>query len=197
MSIENTEEESNLMKIYVNTLIETKELLYAYQMNNDLEYHIKQNLIKNYEKKCYKNYGYISKIYKINEINQKQIISEDIQSSQFFDVVFTCKLYYVIRGKELICKIDKTTEKLSTAVNGPVIVMITMDCIDSSLSKKAVLIKGVYVRALIRGFTFEDKSKTIIAKGYILSIASPEEVKKFYDEETNEIDDDELNSEII
>lgn len=197
MSIENNMEESNLMKIYVNTCIETRELLYAYQMNNDLEYHIKQNLIKNYEGKCYKNYGYIGKIYKINEIKQHQIISEDIQSSQFFGVIFTCKLYYIINSKEIICKMDKVNEKLSTAINGPLKVMITLDCIDSSLSKKAVLEKGVYIRVLIRGHTFEDKSKTIIAKGFVLNIATPEEIKQYFEDDNEEINEDEFNAEII
>jgi DNA-directed RNA polymerase subunit E'/Rpb7 len=197
MSIDNTLDESNLMKTYVNTFIETKELLYAYQMDNDLEYHIKQNLIKNYEGRCYKNYGFISKIYKINEIKQHQIISEDIQSSQFFGVNFTCKLYYVINGKEIICKMDKISEKLSTAINGPLKVIITLDCIDNNLSKKEVLEKGVFVRTLIRGFTFEDKSRTIIAKGYILSIATKEEIKKYYEDDINEINENELNTEII
>ena len=133
------------MKIYVNTVLETVELLFPYQMDNEIDLHIKNNLINNYEGRCFKNYGFINKIYAILEIKQKQINSEDINSSQFFFVKFSCQLYYVIRGKEVICKMDKINEKISVAINGPLNVIITPDLINIKISNKIALVKNMFV----------------------------------------------------
>jgi len=69
---------NRLMKIYTDTILDTKELLNPEQMDNDITNHIKENLKNHYEKKCYKQYGYINKIYKVDKIEETIINSEDI-----------------------------------------------------------------------------------------------------------------------
>ena len=121
---------NRLMKIYTDTILDTKELLNPEQMDNDITNHIKENLKNHYEKKCYKQYGYINKIYKVDKIEETIINSEDILSSQQFKVKFSCQLFFIINEREIICKMDRITPKINTAINGPVKVIIPPDLIN-------------------------------------------------------------------
>ena len=107
---------NRLMKIYTDTILDTKELLNPEQMDNDITNHIKENLKNHYEKKCYKQYGYINKIYKVDKIEETIINSEDILSSQQFKVKFSCQLFFIINEREIICKMDRITPKINTAI---------------------------------------------------------------------------------
>lgn len=193
---------NQLMKIYTDTILNTKELLNPEQMDNDVSNHIKENLKNHYEKKCYKQYGYINKIYKVDEIEETLINPEDILSSQQFKVKFSCQLFFIINEREIICKMDRITPKINTAINGPVKVIIPPDLInqqkfllinDSLRIKETteLLKKDMYVKILIKGNIFSDKSNEITAKGILLDLATPEEIKEYYDVDNN---DDEINN---
>ena len=193
---------NRLMKIYTDTILDTKELLNPEQMDNDITNHIKENLKNHYEKKCYKQYGYINKIYKVDKIEETIINSEDILSSQQFKVKFSCQLFFIINEREIICKMDRITPKINTAINGPVKVIIPPDLInqqkfllinDSLRIKETteLLKKDMYVKILIKGNIFSDKSNEITAKGILLDLATPEEIKEYYDVDNN---DDEINN---
>lgn len=193
---------NRLMKIYTDTILDTKELLNPEQMDNDVSNHIKENLKNHYEKKCYKQYGYINKIYKVDKIEETIINSEDILSSQQFKVKFSCQLFFIINEREIICKMDRITPKINTAINGPVKVIIPPDLInqqkfllinDSLRIKETteLLKKDMYVKILIKGNIFSDKSNEITAKGILLDLATPEEIKEYYDVDNN---DDEINN---
>jgi DNA-directed RNA polymerase subunit E'/Rpb7 len=193
---------NRLMKIYTDTILDTKELLTPEQMDNDIINHIKDNLKKHYEKKCYKQYGYINKIYKVNEIEETLINPEDIQSSQQFKVKFSCQLFFVINEREIICKMDRINPKINTAINGPVKTIISLDLINKQkffvdtynclrIKETTELLKtGMYVKILINGIIFSDKSIEIISKGILLDLATPEEIKQYYDIENK---DEEIN----
>ena len=193
---------NRLMKIYIDTILDAKELLNPEQMDNDITNHIKENLKKHYEKKCYKQYGYINKIYKVNEIEETLINPEDIQSSQQFKVKFSCQLFFVINEREIICKMDRITPKLNTAINGPVKVIIPLDSINQQKfftdtnnclrikETTELLKKDIYVRILIKGNIFSDKSNEIITRGILLDLATTEEIKQYYDIENK---DEEIN----
>lgn len=194
---------NQLMKIYTDTILNTKELLNPDQMDNDITNHIKENLKNHYEKKCYKQYGYINKIYKVNEIEETIINPEDILSSQQFKVKFSCQLFFIINEREIICKMDRITPKINTAINGPVKIIIPPDLINPQQFFKDIndclrikkttelLKKDMYVKILIKGNIFSDKGNEITAKGILLDLATPEEVKEYYDidNKDNEIND--------
>lgn len=195
---------NSLMKIYTDTILNTKELLNPEQMDNDITNHIKENLKNHYEKKCYKQYGYINKIYKIDEIEETIINPEDILSSQQFKVKFSCQLFFIINEKEIICKMDRITPKINTAINGPVKVIIPPDLInldkfllinDCLRIKETteLLKKDMYVKILIKGNIFSDKSNEITAKGILLDLATQKEIKEYYDMDNKDDEDNDYD----
>ena len=185
---------------YINTVLTAPVLLHPIQMDNNIYIHLKNNLKKQNENKCYKTFGYIENIYKIESMVEELIDMENSECSQKYVLTFSCKLYRPIINRELIVKMNKITEKISTATNGPMTVIITQNRINENKfyvgisdmnirikPKSEILTSDHYVKIYIEGMTFADKDKQIIIIGFLIDIATPEEIKNYY--ENNEIEE--------
>ena len=166
---------NNLHTGFVNSVLSTNVLLHPRQMDNKIYIHLKNNLKKQHEGKCYKTYGYIKKIYKIDNIQEELIDMENSECSQKYILTFSCKIYRPIINRELIAKMDKITEKISTAVNGPIKIIITpnrlndkrfytgtSDMIIRIKPNAEILTQNHYVKIYVEGMTFADKDELII-----------------------------------
>ena len=56
---------------------------------------------KKVEKKCNK-YGYITKVYKILDMSEGEIIPENFDASVVFNVKFSCRICLPVISKEII-----------------------------------------------------------------------------------------------
>ena len=179
---------------FIDTVLNTVVLLHPRQMDNKIYIHLKDNLIKQHEKRCYKTYGYIKKIYKIEDMKDELIDMENSECSQKYVITFSCKVYRPIINRELIAKMDKITEKISTAVNGPMKIIITpnrlndkkfytgtSDMVIRIKPNADILTQNHYVKIYVEGMTFADKDDLIIVIGFLIDIANPDEIKNFYD----------------
>ena len=190
---------------FINTVLSTSVLLHPRQMDNKIYINLKNNLKKQHEGKCYKTYGYIKNIYKIDNIQEELIDMENSECSQKYILTFSCKIYRPIINRELIAKMDKITEKISTAINGPIKIIITpnrindkkfytgtSDMIIRIKPNADILTQNHYVKIYVEGMTFADKDELIIIIGFLIDIATPDEIKNYYDDgfiENNIIDD--------
>lgn len=180
-------------------------MLFPNQMDNKLYLHIKDNLSNKLVGRCYKNYGFIEKIYKIDEISDGIIEAEDPTCSSKFIVKFSCKLCIPIKNMEIIFKIDRMNKALIGCVNGPLQAIITPDKINKDKfypdinrniiirNSSAVLLPEMYVRVLVLSSSFSDHEKTILVIGFLQDISTKEEYDSFikHDYETeNEIIDE-------
>jgi len=186
-------EEGGLYKGFKNVNnIECDVLLYAQQMNEDYMEHLKNNIVMELEGKCYRNYGYIKKIYAIVDKKKGIIIPENVQTSQAYKVTFSCLLYVPIVGKTIICRMDMLDDKLRTAINGPLEVVIPKNDINSNVfsitannnvyikTTHAVLKKGTFVKILIIKSMFSDRDTKIIVLGRLVDIPTHEEINDYY-----------------
>jgi DNA-directed RNA polymerase subunit E'/Rpb7 len=193
---------SNLHNPSTNTTLVCPIMLYPNQMDNKMHIHIKSNLTNGLEKKCYKNYGYINKIFSIEETSDGIIEAEDPTCSAKIIVRFTCNLCLPIIEKEIICKIDRMNKVLISAINGPIKAIITADKINKEkffpdvnrnirikLSSQ-VVIPDMYIRVLVLSRSFSDYDKNIIVIGYLQDIATQEEIDKYGSSISNETDVD-------
>ena len=98
---------SNLHNPYINTTLVCPVMLLPSQMDNKFYLHLKSNLKNKLESKCYKNYGFIKKIYSIIDKSDSIVEPEDPTCSAKIIVKFNCCVYLPIIGKEIIFKIDR------------------------------------------------------------------------------------------
>ena len=198
---------SNLHNPSTNTTLVCPIMLYPNQMDNKMHIHIKSNLINKLEKKCYKNYGYINKIFSIEETSDGIIEAEDPTCSAKIIVKFSCNLCLPIVEKEIVCKIDRMNKVLISAINGPIKAIITADKINKDKffpdinrnirikGNSQVIIPDMYIKVLVLSRSFSDYDKNIIVIGFLQDIATQEEINKYSD--SSSVLNDETNDTFI
>ena len=189
---------NNIQSPYINTTLTSPLMLFPNQMDNKMYLHLKTNLNNKLLGKCYKNYGFISQIYKIEEISEGIIEAEDPSCSAKIIVRFSCRLCLPAKNKEIICKIDRMNKVLISGINGPIKVIITTDKINKEKfftdinrnirikGNSNVLIPDIYIKVLILSSSFSDYDMNILAIGYLEDIAIDEEINN-YNKEINEL----------
>lgn len=132
---------------YFNTFLYTRLSLHPSNMNNDIYKHLKKKLTL-LQGKCYKAYGYISKIYKIEEQSSGELIEEDNSASAFYNIKFSCKICIPLKNSFIICEVQSINKSLVHLINGPIHVLI--------FDTKANINQN--------NFKFDDKKNVLMAK---------------------------------
>lgn len=185
---------------YINTILNTTVMLRPYQMDNNIYINLKKNLENNVVGKCFKNYGFISKIIRILDYKDGIIEAENTESSALFDLRFTCKLCAPLKNMQIICEIERVNKLLITAVNGPILVVITHDRINTSVffkdnnnnirykkdDQSLMLQQHDFIKITLQSIKFYDGDETIKAIGILEDIATEKEQKKFYSDQYSE-----------
>lgn len=114
----------NIQNPYVNTYLYTTISLHPSQFDNDIYKHLKNNLARKMQGKCYKGYGYVYKIYKIEERNGGEIIAEDPSASARYKLKFSCKICRPLKGTTIICEVVAINKSIIHLRNGPIHVLI-------------------------------------------------------------------------
>ncbi len=181
----------NLHSPYINTSLVCPIMIFPNQMDNKMYLHLKDNLSNKLVGRCYKNYGYIVKIYKIDEVSDGVIEPEDPTCSAKLSVKFSCKLCNPAKNKEIIFKIDRMNKALIGGINGPLQAIITPDKINKEKfypdNNRNIRIRGssdvlrpdMYIRVLVLSSSFSDYEKNILVIGFLQDVASEEEYKQF------------------
>ena len=183
---------------YINTKLYTIVSLAANQMDNNLYSHLKNNLIRKFEGKCFKHYGCITKIYEILDKRGGIIDPENPMASAIFEIKFACRLSFPLKNRFIICKVEQTTQTLTSVSNGPIRVLLTNDRINPehftagrigifvrTKNGMVPLAQGDHVKVKIDSRKFNDKDTIIMCMGVLNSMAKEDEIKKFTEDEYN------------
>jgi DNA-directed RNA polymerase subunit E'/Rpb7 len=180
---------------YFNTYLTTEIVLYPSQMNNDIYKYLKNNLIERFQDKCFQHYGYIIKIYKIEERRGGIITPEDPTASAKYIVKFSCKLCKPLKNSTIVCEILAINKAIVHLRNGPINVVVLESNLNTNnfifdehrnifLAKDgngktgSPVLKGSYVKIKIINSQIEDKSSRILVSGFLESLATKEEIEK-------------------
>lgn len=138
----------NIQNPYVNTYLYSNVGLHPSQFDNDIYKHLKNNLTRKLQGRCYKGYGYISKIYKIDERQGGGIIAEDPSASAIYKVKFSCKICRPLKGTIIICEVMAINKSIIHLRNGPINVLIFEE--SGTVNQN--------------NFVFDDKKNVLLAK---------------------------------
>ncbi len=183
---------------YINTVMYTTITLLPNQMNNDLYSHLKTNVIKRVESKCFRHYGYIVKVYELLDVSGGMLDPENPKAAAIYNIKFSCRLCFPLKNRFITCKVDQTTQALTAVVNGPIKVILTNDRINTDkfiTSRAGILVrvpggirqlqKGDHVKIRIDSRKFNNRDTMIMCMGVLDALASEEEIKKFIQDEFN------------
>ena len=181
---------------YYDTELFSKLILYPIQINNDIYINLKNNLKEKVEKKCNK-YGYITKVYKILDMSEGEIIPENFDASVIFNVKFSCRICLPTINKKIICKVDLYNKSLIKAINGPIICIISNNNINTdnfSIDNKGDYIHtsntpiktGSHIIVKINGLNFYGGDERILLLGQLDDLPTNEEIIEFYNEDLDD-----------
>lgn len=181
---------------YINTKLYTHVSLLPNQMDNKLYINLKTNLEKKISNKCFRDKGYLMDVYKILEYKDGIIEAENPSGSAIFDVTFSCRLCIPLKGKQLVCKVDRVNKLLITVTNGPILIIVTNERINDKIfftdnnnnlryrkdKTSSILEPGEFVKVTIINTTFNNGDDKIKAIGFIDDMANDDEIKEYYKE---------------
>ena len=184
---------NKLSSPYIDTELYSRILIRPQQINNDIYINLKNNLKKKVEKKCNK-YGFITKIYKILDFSEGEVVPENFDSSIVFNVKFSCRICLPVTDTLIICKIDLLNKSLIKASNGPIVCIIGVNYINKKIfslnnkgdiidnNRNEVIKSNDYIVVNIKGTNFFPGDERIVILGGLQSIATKEEIKNYYNE---------------
>lgn len=186
---------TNLYKPYIITELTDDVLLRPHQMDNKMYLHLKANLERNLVNKCYKKYGFILEIISLKEITGGIIEAENTESSALFNAKFICKICIALRKRQIICKVDKITNLIITLSNGPILVIVPVERLNTNVffrdtsnalryktnNDTKILKPGDLVIVTLSNVEMYDRGSEIKAIGIADNIASDDQIKKYYD----------------
>lgn len=199
---------TDLSTPYKDTILYSKVCIKPHQLNNDLYLNLKNNLKKNKEKKN-NEYGYITKIYKILDFNDGEVIPENFDASVIYNVSFSCRLCKPILNQKIICKIEFINKLFIKSINGPIISVTLVKSEDISNkfninNLNEILYKSTnkklnpndYVTIIVKGIKFESKDQKIIITSHLDDIPNEDEIKEYFNEKFDSEKIEEIKNEI-
>jgi DNA-directed RNA polymerase subunit E'/Rpb7 len=181
---------------YINTKLYTNVSLLPNQMENKLYLNLKKNLERKVDKKCFRDKGFLMDVYKILEYKDGIIEAENPSGSAVFDVSFSCRVCIPRNRTQIICKINRVNKILLTAVNGPILVVVTKERINDKIfftdnnnnfryrsgESSKILKTGEFVKLTILSTIFNHGDDKIKAIGFINDIATEKEKENYFKE---------------
>lgn len=183
---------------YINTKLSTVVELKANQMDNNIYKHLKSNLKRKVENKCFEKYGYISQVFEIELKSDGLIIPENLMASALYEIVFSCRLCNPIIKKNIICKIENINTGFIFLINGPIKVIVPIKEIEGTyfyynkktgnllfnknVNKPIDIISGSYVKVNIISKRIENNETSIKTLGTLVDVANDEEIEKSFSE---------------
>lgn len=178
---------------YFNVKLCAKVALRPEQLNNDIYKYIKQNAIEKYQGKCYKSYGHILKIYKIDERSNGVLIPEDSFASVNYDIKFSCKLCKPLIGSIIVGEVVSANDAGILLTNGPINIWVLN--IRNSINPKNFIFderrgmliaiignnkgvpvtEGIFLKVIVNGVRLEHGSKHVVVIGTLDSTVTDQE----------------------
>jgi|SaaInlStandDraft_3_1057020.scaffolds.fasta_scaffold04513_2 DNA-directed RNA polymerase subunit E'/Rpb7 len=180
---------------YKNTILRTHVSLPPQKITNELRYFINEELKKKVEGKCCE-YGFISKIYNITNIQPPFIPAENPFCSIDCGVEYSCRLCLPIQNTQIIAKVNKISQVLITAENGPISILITIDRINKNIfyvdnngylrykgkDKSYLLNENDYIKITVESVASNHKDVKIKVIGQLENMASDSDIKFYHDQ---------------
>nr|QFG74225.1 MAG: hypothetical protein [Megaviridae environmental sample] len=172
----------------------TRIQLAPHHLNSDITDHLFNVLRKKVEKKCNK-YGYIMEIYKIIKYSDGIMLPENLSGYVTVNVDYQCNYCVPIENNAIICSVRNLNSDLVIATNGPIIVFVSKNNIDTNIweisdsikhnKTKKDLNQNDLVKILIVKTRINEGDTQIKCIGMLSDYPSDEEVDKYYKQLSN------------
>ena len=193
----------NLISPNRNIKQSTSISIEPYQLNSDIKNYLKSNLEKKVKRKCNNN-GYIDEVYRILEYSDGMMPPENLNGGVIYNITYHCKICIPIENTLIIGQIKVINQELIIAINGPIMIFIPKENIDSNFwdiidgykNKKnnKKLVTEDFVKIQITDKRINQNDNQIKSIGKLNDYASVDEVNKFFGSKVTKSNDTETEN---
>ena len=187
-----------LVSPYTNTIQYGKIYIRPSQMNSDIEQNMELVVKQKYENRCNK-YGYIDKVYAIEDYEECILPPEDLSGSATYNISYQCRLCLPLENTMIVSQIHNINNEIILK-NGPIITIIPKVNINTTVwelsnivyhkEKKTELKPNDYVKIVIDKHKINQYDTKIITIGILVDYASKEEVENYFGSVVEEVTED-------
>lgn len=182
------------VSLYYRTQLETKVSLLPEQITGDMDKYLLKNLKVKTEGKTNES-GIVLRVNKLIDYGDGIIDKINFMGVTVFPVIYECFICSPTKDLEIICVIENIVKGFLIAKNGPVIVAIQYNNIDSKkfeirnnevtvIKTKEAIKKGDFIKVSIININSNYGEKHIVTMCKLLNLASKDEIKIFEDDQT-------------
>jgi DNA-directed RNA polymerase subunit E'/Rpb7 len=189
--------------LYFRSQLETKVSLLPEQIDGNMDDHILENLRAKIEGKSIDN-GIVLKINQLINYDYGMIDKSNFMGTTVFPVKYECFICSPTKNLEIICVMENNIKGFLIAKNGPVIVAIQFNNIDTQKFEingnniiynktKKPIEKGAYLKVSIININNNLGEKNIVTMCKLINLASKDEIQSFEQDQllvTNGREDD-------
>lgn len=181
---------------YFTTKITCVIGLHPKQMGPKINSHLKENIIKKYQNKCFGSSGYISEIYNILSKDGGIIPHENALASAKYKIEFLCKFCRPLKNMTIVCEVIKINKAAVHLRNGPINVYVfenmgkmneqnfkfdklenVLKCrISSNDNRYVKVLKGTHINVKCDYVKIDDKTPKMTIWGSMERLSTDEEI---------------------
>ena len=182
------------LSLYYQTQLETKVSLLAKQVNADMDRHLLDNLREKIEKKVIDN-GIVLRINRLIDYDYGVIDKSNFMGTTVYNVKYECFICSPTKNLEIVCIVDNIIRGYLIGRNGPVIVAISTNNIDTqkfsisgdtimNIKTKNAIQKGDYLKVSIINVNINLGELHIVVLCKLLNMATKDEISNFKADQT-------------
>lgn len=179
--------------LYYQTQLETKVSLLPQQVDADMDDHMLENLRNKIEKKSIDN-GIVLKINRIIDYDYGMIDKANFMGTTVYNVKYECFICSPTKNLEIVCVLDNIVKGYLIGHNGPVIVAIQFNNIDTQkfeivdstithIKTKKSVKKGDHLKVSIIAVNNNLGEENIVTICKLLNLADQNDIKRFNEDQ--------------
>ena len=178
-----------LVSPYKDTVQHTLITILPHQMNSDIYSNMEAAVKEKVEKKCNK-FGFIDKVHTIQKYYDGNLINEKFLGAAYYEIDYLCRMCLPIENTMIIAKVHNINSELIILSNGPIVIFIPKDNINTNLWKLSnniihkendkLLKMDDYVKVIIDKIKINKNDTQIKTIGILNDFAKTSEKEKYF-----------------
>ncbi|MEM3062070.1 MAG: hypothetical protein QW303_00800 [Nitrososphaerota archaeon] len=181
------------INLYYQTQLETKVSLLPNQIDQNMDNYLLENLKAKVERKTI-DVGIVMRVNKIVDYDYGMIDKSNFMGTVVYNVKYECLICSPTKNIEIICVLDNIIKGYLIGRNGPVIVAIEFNNIDTQkfevsgntiihIKTKRQIKKGDYLKVSIININNNMGEPNIVTICKLINFAENDEIKKFEEDQ--------------
>jgi len=197
---------AKLVSPYKNTMQYTTIQVLPPHMNSDILSNMELILKQKVENKCNK-YGYIDKVHAIDKYNEGTLITENFLGAANYKIDYQCRMCLPIENTIIIAKVHNINSELVILSNGPIIIFIPKENIDTNIwnitnnithKKKDKILKiDDYIKVVIDKIKINQNDTQIKSIGILNDYAKTSETETYFGSIINDKKEEDIDNFIL